>query len=55
VSGCAAGASHVTGPDYCIVYWSKDRLGQRDIYTIPSAGGAALPLTADAAFDWSPV
>jgi Tol biopolymer transport system component len=37
-----------------IVYWSNVG-GQRDIYTIPSTGGTPVPVTNDAAIDWSPV
>ena len=37
-----------------IAYWSNVG-GQRDIYTIPAAGGAPLPVTKDPAIDWSPV
>ena len=37
-----------------IVYWSNVG-GQRDIYTIPAAGGTPLAVTKDAAIDWSPV
>jgi eukaryotic-like serine/threonine-protein kinase len=37
-----------------IVYWSNTR-GQRDLYTVAAAGGARVPLTQDAAIDWSPV
>jgi Tol biopolymer transport system component len=36
-----------------IVYWSNTK-GQRDLYTIPSAGGARTALTNDPAIDWSP-
>jgi Tol biopolymer transport system component len=36
-----------------IVYWSNTN-GQRDIYTMPSAGGARTALTNDPAIDWSP-
>ena len=37
-----------------IVYWSNTG-GQRDIYTVAAAGGARVPVTQDAAIDWSPV
>lgn len=37
-----------------IAYWSVAR-GQRDIYTVASGGGAAVPVTQDAALDWAPV
>jgi Tol biopolymer transport system component len=37
-----------------IAYWSANR-GQRDIYTVASGGGAAVPVTQDAALDWAPV
>jgi Tol biopolymer transport system component len=36
-----------------IVYWSNLG-GQRDIYTVPAAGGAPVPVTQDTAIDWSP-
>jgi serine/threonine protein kinase/Tol biopolymer transport system component len=39
-----------------IAYWAIPQGGaQRDIWTIPAGGGAALPVTADAAVDWNPV
>ena len=37
-----------------IVYWSNTG-GQRDLFTVPAAGGTPCPLTNDAAIDWSPV
>jgi Tol biopolymer transport system component len=37
-----------------LVYWSNTG-GQRDIYTVPAAGGARVAVTQDAAIDWSPV
>jgi Tol biopolymer transport system component len=37
-----------------LVYWSNTG-GQRDLYTIPVAGGARTPVVEDAALDWSPV
>jgi len=37
-----------------IVFWSNDR-GQRDLYTIPAAGGARVLLLVDPAVDWCPV
>ena len=37
-----------------IVYWSNTG-GQRDIYSVAAAGGAPVPVTQDAAIDWSPV
>ena len=37
-----------------IVYWSNTG-GQRDIYTVAAGGGARVPVTQDAAIDWSPV
>jgi Tol biopolymer transport system component len=36
-----------------IAYWSNTH-GQRDIFTVPAAGGARMQVTADAAIDWSP-
>jgi eukaryotic-like serine/threonine-protein kinase len=42
-----------------IAYWAvvaQGRVeGQRDIYTIGAQGGAAVPVTSDAAIDWDPV
>ena len=37
-----------------IVFWSNTG-GQRDLFTVPAAGGARLPLVEDAAMDWAPV
>jgi Tol biopolymer transport system component len=37
-----------------IVYWSNTG-GQRDIYTVAATGGTRVPVTHDAAIDWSPV
>ena len=37
-----------------IAYWASDA-GQRDLYTIPAAGGARETVTNDAPLDWSPV
>src|SRR4030095_11022834 len=37
-----------------IAYWSNTG-GQRDIYTVAARGGARVPVTQDAAIDWSPV
>ena len=37
-----------------IVYWSNTG-GQRDIYIVAAAGGTRVPVTQDAAIDWSPV
>ena len=36
-----------------IAYWSNTG-GQRDLYTIPSSGGARVAVTSDSALDWSP-
>jgi eukaryotic-like serine/threonine-protein kinase len=36
-----------------LVYWSNTG-GQRDIYTVPAAGGPRVPVTEDPAIDWSP-
>ena len=36
-----------------IVYWSNNG-GQRDIFTVSATGGTRVPLTNDAALDWSP-
>ena len=38
-----------------LAYWSKRKGGQRDLWTIPAAGGTPVPVTDDAAFDWNPV
>jgi Tol biopolymer transport system component len=38
-----------------IAYWSKRKGGQRDLWTIPAAGGTPVAVTDDAAFDWNPV
>jgi Tol biopolymer transport system component len=41
-----------------IAYWTVFRegaFGQRDIDTIPAAGGTPVPVTSDAAIDWNPV
>ncbi len=38
-----------------LAYWSRRKGGQRDISTIPAAGGTPVPITDDAAFDWNPV
>ncbi len=42
-----------------IAYWSSRvtgrPLGQRDIWTVPAAGGQATPVTDDPALDWSPI
>ena len=37
-----------------IVYWSNTG-GQRDIFTVPAAGGTRVAITNDSAIDWSPV
>jgi eukaryotic-like serine/threonine-protein kinase len=36
-----------------IAYWTA-RGGQRDIYTVPAAGGEAVAVTDEAALDWAP-
>jgi serine/threonine protein kinase/Tol biopolymer transport system component len=36
-----------------VAYWANTG-GQRDIWTIPAAGGTPVAVTADAATDWSP-
>ena len=38
-----------------IAYWGLHKGGQRDVWTIPASGGAATPVTDDAAVDWNPV
>ena len=37
-----------------IVYWSNNG-GQRDLFTVPAAGGTPVALTSDRAIDWSPI
>lgn len=37
-----------------IAFWSVTGGGQRDIFTIPSAGGEPVPVTSDPPLDWSP-
>jgi WD40 repeat protein len=37
-----------------IAFWSNTN-GQRDLWTVPAAGGARAALTSDAAVDWAPV
>ena len=37
-----------------IAFWMVADNGQKDLFTIPSAGGAALAVTTDAAVDFSP-
>jgi len=38
-----------------VAYWTIVQGGQRDIFTIPASGGAAVAVTEDAATDWNPV
>ncbi|HYN10559.1 MAG TPA: hypothetical protein VES67_24460, partial [Vicinamibacterales bacterium] len=38
-----------------IAYWGVHLGGQRDIWTIPTAGGDPVQVTRDAAADWNPV
>ena len=38
-----------------IAYWSRQKGGQRDVWTIPASGGTPVAVTDDAAFDWNPV
>ncbi len=38
-----------------IAYWSVQKGGQRDLFTVAASGGASTPVTDDAAFDWNPV
>ena len=38
-----------------IAYWSRRKGGQRDVFTIPAAGGTPIAVTDDVAFDWNPV
>ena len=37
-----------------IVYWGNNG-GQRDLFTVPAAGGTPVALTTDRAIDWSPI
>ena len=37
-----------------LAYWKVDQSGNRDIYTVPVAGGTPVAVTNDAATDWSP-
>jgi Tol biopolymer transport system component len=38
-----------------IAYWERRKAAQRDIWTIPAAGGEPVEVTNDAATDWNPV
>jgi eukaryotic-like serine/threonine-protein kinase len=40
-----------------IAFWKSfgEQQGQRDIFTIPAAGGTPVPVTSDPAIDWNPV
>jgi eukaryotic-like serine/threonine-protein kinase len=38
-----------------IAYWSVSDAGQRDVFTVPAAGGPVVAVTTDAAVDWDPV
>ncbi|MGI8783789.1 MAG: protein kinase domain-containing protein [Acidobacteriota bacterium] len=38
-----------------IAYWGIAKGGQRDIWTLPAAGGQPIAVTADKALDWNPV
>jgi eukaryotic-like serine/threonine-protein kinase len=38
-----------------IAYWGVHHGGQRDVWTIPAAGGNPVQVTSDAAVDWNPV
>ncbi|HEY3027358.1 MAG TPA: protein kinase [Pyrinomonadaceae bacterium] len=38
-----------------IAYWSRRKGGQRDLFTIPAAGGTPIAVTDDTDFDWNPV
>ena len=53
VEGDAAQASWSPSGRH-LVYW-RNVGGQRDICVVAAAGGAAVPVTQDAAIDWSPV
>lgn len=55
VQGAADAAQPAWSPSGArIAYWSNTA-GQRDIYTVPPAGGTRVAVTNDAALDWSPV
>ena len=38
-----------------IAYWGLQKGGQRDLWTIPAAGGQPVPVTDDDPTDWNPV
>ena len=38
-----------------IAYWGVHKGGQRDIWTVPAAGGEPVAVTDDKAVDWNPV
>ncbi len=38
-----------------IAYWGLQKGGQRDLWTMPAAGGDAVQVTDDEALDWNPV
>jgi Tol biopolymer transport system component len=38
-----------------IAYWGSLATAQRDIWTVPAAGGEAVPVTQDPAIDWDPI
>jgi Tol biopolymer transport system component/serine/threonine protein kinase len=40
---------------YRIAFWGRRNGAQRDIWTIPAAGGEPVEVTNDAAIDWNPV
>lgn len=45
---------HWSPEGHRIAYWAV-KGGQRDIWTIPAAGGEAVRVTSDPAIDWNPV
>jgi hypothetical protein len=53
--GAAAAQPSWSPHAYRIAYWGWNVTGQRDIWTIPVAGGPPVPVTNDPAVDWSPV
>ena len=47
---------HWSPHGYRIAYWGRPgEAGQRDLWTVAASGGAAAPVTNDAALDWNPV
>jgi eukaryotic-like serine/threonine-protein kinase len=38
-----------------IAYWASRAAGQRNIWTVPSSGGAPVPVTDDGFMNWNPI